>query len=329
MASVVSEKVAYTGASGLTLVGILTTPRSSIATTTSSSSSSSSSSPSSSCVLLLHGGMANKNSFYSPFLAERLAAELGLSTFRFDCTGCGESLPITSPEGAHPEEQSRNMMGGFWDDVADVGATIAFLSTERGLSVDTLVGHSRGGQVAHMYAMRHPSSSVRRVVGANMRFDLEYWRDTWATKGGDWTLAWKNRGKRVQHAVIKADVDTYAEVPMGDVAQLHHVDVLNIYGILSMGAAGGTGESQATYDVGDAALLTDGVVPFTDVEHTANLIPNHTVRFLPGVGHYYREEGSNDKLWVAVRDWLRGKEERGGREEGDIGGVGAIVGSNL
>ena len=319
MASVVSEKVAYTGASGLTLVGILTTPSLSTATTTSSSSSPSS------CVLLLHGGMANKNSFYHPFLAERLAAELGLSTFRFDCTGCGESLPITtSPEGAHAEEQSRNMMSGFWDDVADVGATIAFLSTERGLSVDTLVGHSRGGQVAHMYALRHPSSNVRRVVGANMRFDLEYWRDTWATKGGDWTLAWKNRGKRVQHAVRKADVDTYAEVPMGDVAQLHHVDVLNIYGILSMGAAGGTGKSQATYDVGDAALLTDGVVPFTDVEQTANLIPNHTVRFLPGVGHYYREEGSQDKLWVAVRDWL-------GREgEGDIGGVGGpFPSSNL
>lgn len=60
---------------------------------------------------------------------------------------------------------------------------------------------------------------------------------------------------------------------------------------------------QAAYDTG-AEPLTDGVVPFADVEPPSNLIPDHTLRFLPNVGHYYREPGSADRLWHAIRAWL-------------------------
>ena len=38
-------------------------------------------------------------------------------------------------------------------------------------------------------------------------------------------------------------------------------------------------------------------VPFSDVEFTANLIKHHTLRFIYGVGHYYREDGANEKLY--------------------------------
>ena len=111
-------------------------------------------------------------------------------------------------------------------------------------------------------------------------------------------MRWKNRGKDVQHTVSAADVDIYAEVPMHRVELLSGVRVLNCYGLLSENQP-----RQATYDTG-AEPLTDGVVPFADVEPPSNLISDHTLRFLPNVGHYYREPGSADRLWHAIKAWL-------------------------
>jgi hypothetical protein len=95
--------------------------------------------------------------------------------------------------------------------------------------------------------------------------------------------------------VSQSDVDTYAEVPMGQIEHIRAA-VLNVYGFIS-------GGSQASYDTGDA-MLTDGVVPLADVQEPANRIANHTIRLLPGVGHYYRETGASDKLWLAVHNFL-------------------------
>ena len=77
-------------------------------------------------------------------------------------------------------------------------------------------------------------------------------------------------------AVSREDVDIYAAVPMKDCAKIE-CRVLNVYGIL------GQQTNQASYDVGKE-LLTDGVVPFSDVEHPANLCRNHTLKFVHGVG---------------------------------------------
>ena len=94
---------------------------------------------------------------------------------------------------------------------------------------------------------------------------------------------------------------------------------------------GDNNTSQASYDTGDQ-MLTDGVVssllkythiyfsnsnmclfhhiymitqvPFSDVEFTANLIKHHTLRFIYGVGHYYREDGANEKLYNVIKEWL-------------------------
>lgn len=80
--------------------------------------------------------------------------------------------------------------------------------------------------------------------------------------------------------------------------------VLNVYGFT------GENENLASYDTGDA-FLTDGVVPLSDVEQVCNRVGSnpsvpaiHTLKLLPGIGHYYREEGANGKLWEAVKEWL-------------------------
>ena len=133
------------------------------------------------------------------------------------------------------------------------------------------------------------------------RWDLEYWRTTRtkrAAEDGEWVLRWRNRGKPIKHTVTVSDADTYATVPMHHVAALESVHVLNCYGVL-----GSQEGSQASYDTGPA-MLTDGVVPYADVEGPANAVRHHTLRFLPGVGHFFREEGSSQKLWLVLRDWL-------------------------
>ena len=46
------------------------------------------------------------------------------------------------------------------------------------------------------------------------------------------------------------------------------------------------------------------IVSAKDVEFTANLMKHHTQRFIYGVGHYYREDGANEKLYNVIKEWL-------------------------
>ena len=91
------------------LVGILTRPPAGVAARGEA-------------VVLVHGGMANKNSFYHKHLASKLASELGYHVFRFDFVGNGESFPIfkKAADGTETTEAYRNMMSGFWLDVEDL-----------------------------------------------------------------------------------------------------------------------------------------------------------------------------------------------------------------
>jgi hypothetical protein len=138
-----------------------------------------------------------------------------------------------------------------------------------------------------------------------MRYGLEYWRQQFhkeIAKNGHWTLQWKNRGQPIRHEISEADVNLYASVPMDEVCNIRG-HVLNVYGFLPNGNS-----SQASYDTGEG-ILTDGVVPLSDVEQVSNRVGSnrdalHTLRLLPGVGHYYREEGAHSALWAVVKEWL-------------------------
>ncbi len=268
--------------------------------------------------------MAHKNSAYHRTLAARISA-FGWYTVRFDHVGCGESATAATSSfsggggggdsRSEASEQVRNMMGGFWDDLADLASVVKQMQgPPHRMQVECLVGHSRGGQLVHMFGLRHAERlGIPRICGVNMRFDLGYWarmrREKAAANPGGWVLRWNNRGQPVKHTVTAADAEAYAAVPMLDVARIPStVNVLNCYGVLGPGA-GASG--QASYDTG-SAMLADGVVPWTDVSEPANLVQSHTLRFLPGVGHFFREDGAAEKLWVVLRQWIH-----------DTGGSGA------
>ena len=155
-----------------------------------------------------------------------------------------------------------------------------------------------GAQVAHVCASQGRLLNAL-LVGVNMRFRLEHWRTVWKAKvkkDGEWRLEWKNRGKPVSFRVSKRDVDLYAGVNLEMVSSIK-TPVLNVYGMIR-----GT-ESQATYETGQS-MLADGVVPIEDIVEPANLVRDHEMRLLQGVGHYFKEENATEKLWVIVKPFL-------------------------
>ena len=92
-------------------------------------------------VLLCHGFMANKDMCHFPLVASTLA-ERGLSSFRFDhpCCWNGES-----------ERKGEFLIGNHEEEVEDMKCAVRFLRSQ-GWSVVCLLGHSKGGTNALMYA---------------------------------------------------------------------------------------------------------------------------------------------------------------------------------
>ena len=92
-------------------------------------------------VLLCHGYMAHKDMCHLALVARSLA-DCGLSSFRFDHPHAwkGES-----------ERQGPFMMGNHEEEVDDMKCAVKFMMS-RGKRVSCLVGHSKGGTNALMYA---------------------------------------------------------------------------------------------------------------------------------------------------------------------------------
>ncbi len=92
-------------------------------------------------VLLCHGYMAHKDMCHFPLVARSLA-DCGLSSFRFDHPHAwnGES-----------ERHGPFMMGNHEEEVDDIKCAVRFM-TSRGRCVSCLIGHSKGGTNALMYA---------------------------------------------------------------------------------------------------------------------------------------------------------------------------------
>lgn len=107
------------------------------------------------CVLC-HGFRSSKQSGTLSSLSEALV-EAGVSTFRFDFAGNGES-------------EGEFAYGNYWDEVEDLRAVVEFL-TSRGLRVVCVAGHSKGGNCVVLYASRY--HDVPCVINISGRFALE------------------------------------------------------------------------------------------------------------------------------------------------------------
>lgn len=82
-AGVTETPVTFDGPEGFPLAGMLCEPASS----TNNSSTQSTPFTPSQCALLCHGFASHKDGFHFPATAHHLAAQLGMSSMRFDYTG--------------------------------------------------------------------------------------------------------------------------------------------------------------------------------------------------------------------------------------------------
>ncbi|KAF8094146.1 hypothetical protein N665_0369s0029 [Sinapis alba] len=107
-------------------------------------------------MVLCHGFKSDKKNTILKNVAAALERE-GISTFRFDFSGNGES------------EGSFNY-GNYKYEADDLHSVIQhFCNTNR--IVTTIIGHSRGGNVVLLYASKY--GNVRNVISISGRYDLK------------------------------------------------------------------------------------------------------------------------------------------------------------
>ncbi|CAJ1941673.1 unnamed protein product [Sphenostylis stenocarpa] len=112
-------------------------------------------------VILCHGLRTSKENFIMTNLAAALE-NAGISSFRFDFTGNGES------EGSFE-------FGSYWREAEDIHAVVQhFQKTNR--TVIAVVGHSKGANAALLYASKyHDIKTIVNLSGSHdLKVGLEY-----------------------------------------------------------------------------------------------------------------------------------------------------------
>ncbi|KAF8496097.1 ectomycorrhiza-regulated esterase [Gautieria morchelliformis] len=107
--------------------------------------------------LILHGVLGHKDYLFQ----KRLAKLLPMDSFRFDFRG-------------NHETPGNWNMAGFEEDLQDLSAVVAFLTSQLGYSIDMLVGHSRGSIVAFKWICTAPEGPrVSAFVNVAGRYRME------------------------------------------------------------------------------------------------------------------------------------------------------------
>lgn len=107
-------------------------------------------------VILCHGGRASKENFIMTNLAAALE-NAGISSFRFDFTGNGES------EGSFE-------LGGYWREADDIHS-VAQHFEEANRTVIAIVGHSKGAIAVLLYASKY--HDIKTIVNLSGSHDLK------------------------------------------------------------------------------------------------------------------------------------------------------------
>lgn len=107
-------------------------------------------------IVLCHGFRSSKESTTLTSLASTLV-EIGLTPFRFDFSGNGES-------------EGEFQYGNYWKEVEDLRSVVHHLIAQ-GHRVKAIIGHSKGGNVVLLYASKY--SDVTTVVNLSGRFNLQ------------------------------------------------------------------------------------------------------------------------------------------------------------
>ncbi|KAK9077702.1 hypothetical protein SSX86_006039 [Deinandra increscens subsp. villosa] len=205
-------------------------------------------------VVVCHGYRSCKDRIPMVNLAAAFAIE-GISAFRFDFAGNGDS------EGSF-------QYGNYYREVDDLRAVIQhFKHVNR--SVDTIIGHSKGGNVVLLYASKF--NDVHNVVNISGRFDLK--RGIEGRLGKDYLQRIKkygfidvaNRKGNIEYRVTEESLMDRLTTNTSAACQMisQNCRVLSIHG------------------------SADRIVPMEDAMEFAKHILNHKLHIINGADHEY------------------------------------------
>ncbi|KAL5572466.1 hypothetical protein UlMin_022063 [Ulmus minor] len=221
-------------------------------------------------VILCHGLQATKEHTTMANLAVALEKE-GISSFRFDFSGNGES------EGTF-------QYGHYQREADDLHAVIQHLSGANRI-ISGILGHSKGGDVVLLYASRyHDVSTVVNVCG---RYDLK--RGIVECLGEDFLERIKEKGYiEIKDKKGNVNYRVTEESMMDRLATDMHAACLQI-----------DKECRVLTVHGSA----DEVIPVEDALEFSKIIPNHKLSIIEGADHGYTSHQA--ELASIVLDFIK------------------------
>lgn len=207
-------------------------------------------------IILCHGFRSSKESATLINLASALL-ETGISTFRFDFSGNGES-------------EGEFQYGNYWKEADDLRSVVLYWLSQ-GRRVKALVGHSKGGNAVLLYASKYKDVEV--IVNISGRFNLE--------RGMKERLG-KNFRQKIEEQGYVDVTDTYGNIEYR-VTKESVKERLNTDMKLAVSSI--PGDCQVLTVHGSA----DETVSAGEAKDFDSLISNHTLQILDDADHGYSQ----------------------------------------
>ncbi|XP_045811900.1 uncharacterized protein LOC123906093 [Trifolium pratense] len=207
-------------------------------------------------VILCHGLRASKEDIIMTQLAAALE-NAGISSFRFDFTGNGES------EGSFE-------FGNYWREVDDIHS-VAQHFHEGNRRVISIVGHSKGANVVLLYASKY--NDIKTVANLSGRYDMKAGLEDRLGKDfierirKEGFIELKTKSGSVDYRVTEESLKDRLNINMHEECQ--QIDK----------------ECRFLTVHGDA----DIIIPVGDAFEFAKILPNHKLHIVKGADHVYTD----------------------------------------
>ncbi|XP_022960934.1 uncharacterized protein LOC111461588 isoform X1 [Cucurbita moschata] len=222
-------------------------------------------------VILCHGYMSSKDDEVVLNLAAAFDRE-GISSFRFDFSGNGES------DGSF-------QLGNYVGEADELHAIVQYFN-EANRSVCAIIGHSKGADVVLVYASKYKDVDI--VVNVSGRFDL--------TTGIE-----KSLGENYEQGM---DKEGFVDVK-DSTGKCYRVTAESLVERLN------TNMSQLCLQIDkECRVLTvhgteDAVIPVNDAREFDKIISNHKLHILEGADHNYTAESHQVELATVILNFIK------------------------
>ncbi|KMZ68914.1 Esterase/lipase/thioesterase [Zostera marina] len=205
--------------------------------------------------IICHGFRFSKESKPTVDISDALL-KAGISTFRFDFSGNGES-------------EGEFKYANYWREVEDLRTAVVYFSNTRNIPVRAIIGHSKGGNVVVLYASKY--HDVPRVVNIAGRFDLKAGVEE--RLGVDF--------------LQKIKTDGFVEVTTTGTGGTYRVTEESLMDRLDTKMTPACSEIDRNCKVLTIHGSSDEVTPVADAWEFDKVVPNHEVRIIEGADHFF------------------------------------------